>query len=224
MESRDDVRGYTVTTSAIKVEPRPHANQRSMLVTIALVVLLAAAAPLAFLYRGDHYGLASNRPAADFMLRDTLGQARSLADFHGQYVYLMFGYLNCPDVCHTQALLFEEIALAAMDAPIAFAYIAIDPERDSPEQVARYFDSRGAAFTSLHGTKRNEMQAIANAYGAYFAEGPGKDSGNYAVNHSALFFLLGPDGNLRYSYLAAQNAVPELIGDLQTLQREYNRT
>ncbi|MEL7046282.1 MAG: SCO family protein [Pseudomonadota bacterium] len=189
----------------------------------ALFLLLAAALPLLGKGRTSDYGLAVERAAPTFTLSDSAGRQVSLADFGGRYVYLMFGYLNCPDVCHTQALLFEELNLAAgRPEDLAFVFVAIDPERDTPESVHAYFDERGSGFISLHGKEFTELQSLALQYHASFRRQPGAPDGPaYLIDHTGLFYLLGPDGRLRYTYAANQNATPRLLGDLTQLRTEY---
>ncbi|MEM9760474.1 MAG: SCO family protein, partial [Pseudomonadota bacterium] len=135
----------------------------------ALFVLLAAALPLLGKGRSADYGLAIQRAAPGFTLTDTAGRAVALEDFAGRFVYLMFGYLNCPNVCHTQALMFEELNLAAgRPDDLPFVFIAIDPERDTRESVQAYFDERGAGFISLHGDAFSDLQSLALQYHASF--------------------------------------------------------
>ncbi|MEO1079103.1 MAG: SCO family protein [Pseudomonadota bacterium] len=189
----------------------------------ALFLLFAAALPLLGKGRTSDYGLAVKRAAPSFILSDSAGRQVSLADFGGRFVYLMFGYLNCPDVCHTQALLFEELNLAAgTPEDLAFVFVAIDPERDKPESVHAYFDERGSGFISLHGNDITDLQSLALQYHASFRRQPGEPDGTaYLIDHTGLFYLLGPDGRLRYTYAANQNATPRLLGDLTQLRTEY---
>lgn len=188
----------------------------------ALFVLLAAALPLLGKGRSADYGLAIQRAAPGFTLTDTAGRAVALEDFAGRFVYLMFGYLNCPDVCHTQALLFEELNLAAgRPDDLTFVFIAIDPERDTRESVHAYFDERGAGFISLHGDAFSDLQSLALQYHASFRRNPGDP--DYLIDHTGVFYLLGPDGRLRYTYAANQNATPRLLTDLSQLRLDYEQ-
>ena len=188
-----------------------------------LFLLSAAALPLLGKGAGSDYGLSTQRAAPDFTLSDAAGKEVTLEDFAGRFVYLMFGYLNCPDICHTQALLFEELNLSAgRPDDLTFVFVAIDPARDRPEAVHAYFDERGEGFVSLHGDDVNDLQRLALKYHATFRRQPGRDdTPGYLIDHTGLFYLLGPDGRLRYTYAANQNASPRLLADLKKLRIDY---
>ncbi len=168
------------------------------------------------------YGLASNREAPAFNLKKSDNSRVSLDDFRGKYTFLMFGYLNCDDICHSQALLFQEINLLAdMGDELHFLYLAMDPDRDSPSQLAAYFDQRGENFSSLRNNSFKSAQQLAGKYRAFFAPDKNMHSGDYEISHPGLFFLIGPDGYLRFTYTANQTETRLIVDDLLALRNEY---
>jgi len=74
--------------------------------------------------------------------------------------------------------------------------VTLDPERDTPEAVGAYVKNFGKNFVALSGSQA----AIANAAKAYritFSKFEYKDKdGNddYSIDHSALVYLMGKDG------------------------------
>jgi len=82
----------------------------------------------------------------DFVLIDQSGNEIHLAQFHGKVVALTFGYSRCPNpnycyrlsnnLAHVQASLHNR---AGRD--LVLLTIAIDPENDKGEALARYADS-----------------------------------------------------------------------------------
>lgn len=187
-----------------------------------IAALVAVPVLLPMVVRGESYGLSSDRPAPAFHLKAVDGATVSLADFEGKFLFLMFGYLNCEKVCHNQAWVFQEIDMLYPQAEeLAFAYVAIDPARDRPAQVAAYFDRRGEHFVSLHGDSQRELQAIAGAYRSYHALRGSTEHAAYRVDHNGAFFLIGPDGNLRYRYAPDQNVAHLIIDDLRAIRNEY---
>lgn len=168
------------------------------------------------------YGLASNRQAPAFSLKKSDHSSVSLNDYRGKYIFLMFGYLNCDDICHSQALLFQEINLLAdMGDELHFLYLAMDPHRDSASQLAAYFDQRGKNFSSLRNNSLKSVQQLAGKYRAFFALDKNMRSGDYEISHPGLFFLVGPDGNLRFTYTANQTETRLIVDDLLALRNEY---
>ena len=204
-----------------------HLTLRQKLTRTALVVLVLLTSFLipftyTFFSANDGYGLAANRPAPDFTLKDAQGTEVSLRDLQGKHIFLMFGYMNCRDICHSQALIFQEInKLADMDNRLRFLYITMDPGRDSAEQLAAYFDQRSDNFTSLRSENIGYLQEVAGAYRAFFAKGANLPAGDYEVEHPGLYFLIGPDGKLRYIYTASQTRSDLIVEDLKKIKNEY---
>lgn len=190
--------------------------------TIFSVILFFFTIPFipSILNSNESYGLISDRPAPDFILTDARSNQVSLTDFRGKFVYLMFGYLNCKDICHTQVLNFKEISLHA-DIPdeVHFLYISMDPNRDTARQLAAYFDSRGDNFTSLIETDLTKLQNLAGKYHAFFSRN-GASETNYDIEHNGLYFLIGPNGYINKIYSATQTNLNFIVSDLLQLKRE----
>jgi cytochrome oxidase Cu insertion factor (SCO1/SenC/PrrC family) len=68
------------------------------------------------------------------------GKAVTEADFRGRYMLLYFGFTFCPDVCPTElGAMSAALNLLGEDgAKVTPVLITIDPERDTPEVLARY--------------------------------------------------------------------------------------
>lgn len=117
-------------------------------------------------------------------------------DFRGRYMLVFFGFTHCPDICPAEL----QVMSAALDDlgdkadKVVPIFITVDPERDTPELVTAYVENFGPNFVGLTGSP----EAIANAAKAYrvtyqkFQEEGAGD--NYSVDHSALLYLMGPDG------------------------------
>ena len=136
----------------------------------------------------------------------------------------MFGYLNCRDICHSQAIVFQELNHAAdMQDKLVFLYIALDPERDSIEQLSSYFDSRGDNFFSLHGRSPRHIQDLALKYRNYFYREGSFKGDDYEIRHDGKYFLISPEGNIRYTYASTQVEVRGLAQDLFQLKHEDSR-
>ncbi len=189
----------------------------AVLPLIAAIGLFIGLYPLAgLMLRDDGAGLTVERKAPDFELFDSTGQQVSLRDLRGSYVYLMFGFLRCDDVCHLQAALLAELAGLIGSEP-RFLYLAMDSRHDQPSLLRSYFDSRGDNFISLHATDMRRMQSLASDFNAPFrvAGNPAGDS--YSIDHPARIFLIDPDGRLHSVYHGQNLAAADLASDYRRL-------
>src|SRR5450759_3282389 len=77
---------------------------------------------------------------ADFQLADFNGKPRSLLHFRGKVVVLFSVYTDFPVVCPTMlAELAQVMHLLGKDMErVQVLFVTLEPERDSPELVAKY--------------------------------------------------------------------------------------
>lgn len=131
---------------------------------------------------------------ADFQLTDFNGKPRRLSDFSGKVVVLFFGYTHCPEVCPTTlADLAQVMRLLGKDADrVQVLFVTLDPERDSPELLAKYVPSFDPSFLALYGDARATAQA-AKAFGVTHVKQDDKHGG-YTLDHSDGTYLIGTRG------------------------------
>jgi protein SCO1/2 len=134
----------------------------------------------------------------DFALTDHNGKARTLADFRGKVVVLFFGYTQCPDVCPTTlAELTETMKRLGPDADrVQVLFATIDPERDTPELLAKYVPAFDPRFLGLFGDAA-ATERTAKEFKILYQKQPGRTPGTYTMDHSAGTFLFDPQGHLR---------------------------
>ena len=129
-----------------------------------------------------------------FSLTTAGGQAVTDQTYRGKWMAVYFGYTMCPDACPT-ALGNMSVALEKLgnDAEkIQPLFITVDPERDTRQVMAAYLQSFDRRIVGLVGTPA-QTSAVAKAYRVYF-ERPKEHGDKYLVDHSAYFYLMGPDG------------------------------
>ncbi len=131
---------------------------------------------------------------ANFHLTDHNGQPRSLADYRGKVVVLFFGYIHCPDVCPTTlADLAHVMRLLGQDAErVQVLFATLDPQRDTPELLAKFVPAFYPTFLALVGDEQTTDQA-ARAFGVSYQKQPGKNS-NYTLDHFIGTYLIGTSG------------------------------
>jgi cytochrome oxidase Cu insertion factor (SCO1/SenC/PrrC family) len=145
-----------------------------------------------------------------FDLIDHAGRRRTDADFRGKLVLLYFGYTHCPDVCPTelQALSLALDMLGPAGDAVQPLFITLDPERDTPSQLADYvtaFHPQLVALTGPHAAIRK----VALAYKVYFARSVAAEGGDYGLDHTGFIYLVGKDG--RYLGFLPPGSSPEQI-------------
>jgi protein SCO1/2 len=126
----------------------------------------------------------------------TAADGRTVTDqtYRDKWVIVYFGYTFCPDACPT-ALSNVSVALQKLGKQaerLQPLFITLDPNRDTREVLSTYLESFDPRIVGLVGTEA-QTDAIAKAYRVYF-ERHKDEGGNYPVDHSAYFYLMGPDG------------------------------
>lgn len=134
-----------------------------------------------------------------FELTGTDGRTVRWSDFDGQYRIVYFGYAYCPDVCPTdvqrmsQGLRQFEQHQPDLGAKVQPIFITIDPERDDRAVVAQFVANFHPRLIGLTGTPE-QIKAAADAFRVFYSKGETPESGNYLMEHSAITYLFGPDG------------------------------
>ena len=110
----------------------------------------------------------SDKPVPDFTLNSADGPV-SLSDFAGKYVFLYFGYTFCPDICpgtlSNLAAVRKELGDDADKMQVIM--VSVDPQRDTPEVLAKYTQHFDPTFIGLTGTKE-EIDAAGEPLGIFY--------------------------------------------------------
>jgi protein SCO1/2 len=131
-----------------------------------------------------------------FVLMDQMGEPVTDDDFRGQFMLVFFGYTSCPDVCPTDLQIIAQVMheLGKAGDRLQPIFISVDPVRDTPEVVAEYASHFHPRLIGLTGTRQQTAMAARN-YGVISMKIIDEnDPENYSINHTALTYLLGPDG------------------------------
>lgn len=133
-------------------------------------------------------------PEAGFHLSDAGGKQRSLADFRGKVVVVFFGYTHCPEVCPTEMADLAQAMrqLGAEAKKVQVIFITLDPERDTPQVMAKFVPYFDASFIGLYGDAQATAQA-AQSFGVNY-EKHAEKNGGYTIDHTDGTYLIGKDG------------------------------
>jgi protein SCO1/2 len=194
-----------------------------------LVLVIAVAAGLALALRD------TGAPAAplaatilpvgnelpEFALLDQDGAPVDRSVFEGQWDVVFFGFTNCPDICPaTMTVLGQakrELEAQGRNPLPRLVLVSVDPERDTPEAMARYVAYFGDGNLGLTG-ELDELRKLTDALGIFFQKAGG-DDGAYGVDHSTVVLVIDPQGRLKALFTAPHD-VAELVHDLPLIMAQ----
>jgi protein SCO1 len=162
------------------------------------------------------------RPLPSMSLVDQQGQPFGPERLRGHWSILFFGFTHCPDVCPTTLATLAQVEKQLADLPEEqrpqIILMSVDPQRDTPEQLARYVKSFSPSFAGVTGDQA-AMHEFALKLGVPVAitQLPG---GGYTVDHSAAIFIIDPSGSLRALSSTPHN-VPIIASDYRSIVAAY---
>jgi protein SCO1/2 len=150
-------------------------------------------------------------------LADSDGKARSVADFRGKLVVVVFGYTHCPDVCPTtlaeMASAVKQLGDRAREVQVLF--VTLDPKRDTGELMRQYVTAFDPSFIGLRGDAQATAKVVKDFH-LFAAERPGKTPDTYTIDHSAQSFVLDREARARL-LIAPGTPAQAIASDLRAL-------
>ncbi len=174
-------------------------TDRAALVTVvagAGAVLLLAGMLMWLAPAGGPQSSAGLRVGGPFRLVADDGRIVTDRSFPGKYLLIYFGYTACRDVCPTtlNSLAAAIGRLGTMAARLQPLFITVDPARDTPVVLRRYVQAFAPGLVGLTGSMA-ELRRVADEYGVVVpAAGDAAQSPDGAIDHSAVIYLMAPDG------------------------------
>ncbi|MBV8361767.1 MAG: SCO family protein [Deltaproteobacteria bacterium] len=151
----------------------------------------------------------------DIKLLDQYAQPVSLASLKGRPVLFDFFYTSCPGPCLVLTARMRSVAEKLGDslgAKASFVSVTVDPEHDRPSELLSYAKEQGAnrkGWLFLTGTPAQIDALMARFKLIRQHESDG------SVDHVLEFFLVGPDGRLRFQYLASETHSERIAADIE---------
>jgi protein SCO1/2 len=134
----------------------------------------------------------------DFKLPDANGGTVHLADFRGKLTLFFFGYTHCPDMSPS---ILSEVSeafylLGDQAGQVRMVMVSVDPERDTPQEIASYAAFYHPDFTGLTGSPE-EVSAVAQQFNVIYYKHEGSEATGYLINHTATLTLVDAAGQIR---------------------------
>jgi protein SCO1/2 len=158
------------------------------------------------------------RPIPEFHLTQANGQPLDLAFWRGRWNVVYVGYASCPDVCPTTLAIFKQAwkELGVLRENVRFNFISVDPQRDTPEQLAKYVAFFSPDFVAATGSDE-ELTKLTRALGLMYARTTDAN-GAVQVDHSGSAVIVDAQGRLVGMFRPPFTAAA-LVADLTTLSR-----
>lgn len=162
--------------------------------------------------------MVSAGPVARFDLVDHNGDRVSEADFAGAYLLVYFGFTHCRVVCpRSLAKLSGALdRLGSKADKIRALYITVDPARDTPEVMREYLVANYPRFTGLTGSPE-QIDFAKQSFRVFAERKPdAEDPDGYSVPHSAISYLMAPDGSYcaHFTDAVEENMLVSRIGEV----------
>ena len=129
-----------------------------------------------------------------FTLTGTDGKPFPSSRLNGRPAAIFFGFTHCPDVCPTTLARLARLRrqLGQGDDALSIVFVSVDPERDTPAEVANYMSLYATPIVGLTGSSA-QVEQVKKQFGIYSrkVQQPG---GGYSVDHTASVMLLDRNG------------------------------
>jgi cytochrome oxidase Cu insertion factor (SCO1/SenC/PrrC family) len=173
-------------------------SRRSLIfaLSVLVVALATGAAALWLAPGGEPKSTGTALVGGPFTLTDHNGNRVTDQTYAGKYLLIFFGFTYCPDVCPSEL----QVMSAALDQlgpdaeKIQPLFITIDPARDTPQVMKDYVANFHPRLVGLTGSDQ-DIAAVAAKYRVYYAKAKGgAGESDYLMDHSAILYLMNPDG------------------------------
>jgi protein SCO1/2 len=157
-----------------------------------------------------------------FELVDHHNAAFTDITLQGRWSFLFFGYTHCPDVCPTTLSVLNSVAQQLGDdaRDVRFVFISVDPERDTPEQLARFVSYFNSDFIGVTGNPE-AIERLTRQLGVLHMRVAATDNpGSYLVDHTAGVFLVDPDGKYHAVFMPPLST-EKIVADFIRIREDY---
>jgi len=140
----------------------------------------------------------------------------------GVWSFLFFGYTHCPDVCPTTLSVLNSVAqkLGSDARDVRFVFISVDPERDTPETLARFVSYFNGDFIGVTG-EPGAIERLTKQLGVLYMRVASSDNpGSYLMDHTASVFLVDPDGRY-HAVFSPPITAEKIVTDFARIRADY---
>lgn len=161
-----------------------------------------------------------------FTLTGVDGKTYTNEDFKGKWIFIYFGFTNCPDICPQEMAKMTRM-ITNLDKKVGKDYwqplfVSIDPKRDTLAKVQEYLSDFHPRILGLTGTQ-DEVDSAAREYRVYYAVPDEQMTDeDYLVDHSIIMYLMDPEGKF-CDYTTKEFTWFEIYSKLLRRMMDYER-
>ncbi|MBI5040081.1 MAG: SCO family protein [Gammaproteobacteria bacterium] len=164
------------------------------------------------------------RVLQDFAALDHRGRTFTLAQLRDHWTFMFFGYTHCPDICPTTLSTLNAVARKIAALPNTpptpqYVFVSIDPERDTPELLAKFVPYFNPDFIGVTGTPA-AIDALAKQLSVLYLKVESERPDGYLMDHSAALLLIDPQGRL-HALMSPPFDTNLMAQDFQKLSHYY---
>ena len=138
----------------------------------------------------------AHRSASATKLTGQDGASFDRSTLQGHWSLVFFGFTHCPGICPmtltTLAQTRKQLGGLDSDEVPQVVLVSVDPERDTPEQMAKYVAQFDPSFIGVTGSAAAIYEFTAALGIAHKKIGPATD--DYMVDHTAAIMMVDPRG------------------------------
>ena len=155
------------------------------------------------------------------------GEVVTDEDLQGKWLYIYFGFTNCPDICPDEMKKMTRV-IRHLDKRVGKDYwqpifVSIDPKRDTPQVIREYLSEFHPRIMGLVGDKQMTDE-MARTFRVYYAipDEPGMSNEDYLIDHSIIMYLMSPEGKF-VDYTTKEFSWNEIYTKLLRRMMDYER-
>jgi protein SCO1 len=163
-------------------------------------------------------GIAVGDPVPDFALTDQTGKTVRLSEMRGETVALSFLYTRCPiaTACPMTASRFSKLEAMLREKGFGrLLTVTVDPERDTPEVLAKFARGLGAdpkRWKFLTGDPK-AVAGVASSFGVLYYPERGQ------IVHAQAVAVVDPKGRLATIYFGEQWQPEHILRDMEKARK-----
>ena len=132
----------------------------------------------------------------EFAITDSRNHPFDMSRIEGKWTVWYFGYTNCPDACPLAMTVMTGIDQSLpktgdLANDIQFAFVSLDPSRDSLEHIGKYVGFFNPDFIAATGSEET-LATITRQFGVLRTLQAPDEDGNYFVDHTTALLLTDP--------------------------------
>ncbi len=178
-------------------------NRTALLVFVGALALIGGLLAAVFISAPKTVAVESGtllqtpRQLPAFSLTDEAGQPFTNTQLQQRWTLVFPGFTYCPDICPATLAQLKAVrsALGEHADRLQVLLFSIDPERDTPETLARYVHHFDPSFKGAT-TGEPGLREMAQALGIAYIKVPGDTADDYTMDHSAALVLINPRGEI----------------------------